>query len=74
MKLHCINIMLLKHIYQCLCWVSTDHDHQRLRGDFLFWVSRSLVGHLYTKMHSNAHRLGKFVAEEVADVIAGHHR
>ena len=36
---------------------STDHGHQGLRCDLIFGPDLSLVGELYTKMHSNAHRL-----------------
>ena len=40
-----------------LCGVSTDHDNQGLRCDLIFWPNWSLVGDLYTKMHSNVHCL-----------------
>ena len=50
-------LVIAHYIDGLLCRVSTDHGHQGLRCDLIFLPNRSLVGNLYTKMHSNAHRL-----------------
>ena len=47
-----VSVMLTSSFLYC---VSTDHDHQGLREDLIFWPDLSLVGNLFQKMHSNAH-------------------
>ena len=70
--------LLTLYMHKGLYCVSTDHDHQGLRWDLIFWPDLSLVGDLYTKMHSNAHRLWQIAAvgsrRSGRRWIAGHHR